>query len=287
MDIKIAFIGTSYFAVPILNNLIKKGFNVVCVLTQPDKPKGRGKKLSISPVKEEALKNNLKIFQPASKNDIFSILKDEQVDLAVIASYGMILNKDVTDNYLCLNIHPSVLPKYRGPSPIQTTLLNGDTETGITLMVTEEKLDAGDIIVQEKIKIEENDNSEGLTKKLAELGGVAAYKFIDKIKSEKIVKENIINRFGKKQNEAEATYTKKIQKEDGLIDWGKTSKDIHNLVRAMYPWPGAYTVVDGKRIKIIKTNIDKEEKLELIIVQPEGKKEMRYKDYLLGNPKII
>lgn len=287
MSLRIAFMGTSDFGVPVLKKILTNGYSIACVFTQTDKPVGRGKKVAWSPVKEEALNCGLEIFQPNSKDEIFLLLEQKKINLVVIASYGMILTKKVTDNYLCLNVHPSLLPRYRGPSPIQAALLNGDKETGVTVMVTEEKLDSGAVLIQENIPIDGNENAEVLMQKLAELGGELVCRFINKMKDKEVSKEKIAREYGKKQDENGATYTKKIVKEDGLINWSKSPLEIHNLVCAMYPWPGAYTIKDGKRIKIIKTKINDDGGLEFLIVQPEGKKEMSYKDYLLGNPEII
>lgn len=294
--------GTSSFAVPILKKLIETKREIKCVFTSPDKPAGRGRKIAVSAVKQEALKHNLEILQPYSKGEIYLLLKQHDIDLVVIASYGMILTKDVTDHYLCLNIHPSLLPKYRGPSPVRSAILEGEKETGITIMVTQEKLDAGEILMQEKISIADNDTALDISEKLAMLGAGLTNQFLDKIidmqdvattiESQSHVaagfslRDKTIKKYGQKQDENKATHTKKISKEDGLIDWKKSPTKIHNQVRALYPWPGAYTFVKDKRVKIVKTKVDKNGILKILTVQPEGKKEMPYKDYILGHPPI-
>jgi len=237
--------GTPDFAVPSLEALIEK-HNVVGVVTQPDKPKGRGKKLMFPPVKEVALKNDIPVFQPERLKDEESILEIEKLDadLIVVAAYGQILPKKVLEmtRFGCINVHGSLLPKYRGAAPIQRAIIDGESVTGITIMYMAEKLDTGDMIIKKEIAISENDTYGSLHDKMADVGAEALIEAISLIENGKFEPE--------KQDDSLSCYAKKIEKGFGEIDWNCDSKNIINLIRGLNPTPGAYTFINGEVFKI-------------------------------------
>jgi methionyl-tRNA formyltransferase len=246
---KILFIATSEFAVLPLKKLIENGFNIEAVITQPDKSGGRGKRIIQSPVKLIALEHNLNILQPENINSykIKEFIKTSKIDIGVVISYGQIISSEIFNlpKYKIVNVHPSLLPKYRGPSPIQSCLLNGDKETGVSIIEISEKMDSGDILKQASIKILEDDDYFTLHCKLSDLG---ARLLVDVI-------NNIKNLKKQKQHEAQATYCKLISKQNGAIDWTQTCTQIHNQIRALTKWPVAYTHLKGKILKIYKSKI--------------------------------
>lgn len=272
--------GTPDFAVTILEALVASKEEVAGVVTQPDRPRGRGLKVIFSPVKEFALQNNLKVLQPANLKDPAALgkIKEMAPELIVTAAYGKILPKTLLDlpRYGAVNVHFSLLPKYRGASPVAHALLHGDKETGVTIFQMDAGLDTGDILLQEKLSINEEDNAGTLTQRLALLGAKLIPRLLKDIGTLPRIK----------QNEAMATYAPLLKKDDGRIKWDRPAEEIYNLVRAMNPWPGAYTAVNNKTVKIIKTRLEGE-KLQIMVVQSEGKKPMAYKDYLRGHPPII
>lgn len=261
-SLKTIFCGTPDFAVPFLQSLISdKDFAVVGVITQPDKPTGRKQVLAPPPVKELAEKNNLKIWQPTTlKNnrDLVESLKNFQPDLMVVVAYGLIIPKEILDipKYGALNVHPSLLPKCRGASPVQSAILNGDQEAGVTIMLMDEKMDHGPILTQEKIELTGEETNESLHNKLADIGKKL---LINTIKNSIPIKNSHLTKGGrggvaewhfKLQNDADATYCKIIIKEEARIDWSKSAMEIERQIRAFYPWPVAWTILDGKRLKI-------------------------------------
>jgi len=243
--------GTPDFAVPCLEELIKNKYEIVGIFTQPDKKKGRGQKFSFPPVKELAMKNNLPVFQPDSlKNtESFELLKGLNPELIVVVAYGKILPKNILyiPKYGCINVHGSLLPKYRGAAPIQFAIINGDEKTGVTTMFMDEGMDTGDMLLKEEIKIEDEDTSESLYSKLSKLGSELLIKTLNKLQKGELNPQ--------KQNELGATYSKILTKEMGEIDWNKNALKIHNLVRGLYPWPVAKTKLDSKTLKIFKTKV--------------------------------
>jgi len=283
---KIIFIGTSKFAVPALESLIKEKYNIITVITTPDKPIGRKQELNHSPIKQTALKYNLPILQPEKILSIKKEILDLKPDLIIVSSYGQIIPKEILDipSLKCLNIHPSLLPKYRGPSPIQTTILNGDKATGITIMLMDEKMDHGSIISQIKINIKPNENYQDLEKKLSRESGNFLIKILPLYLNNKIKIQE--------QDESKASYTKILSREQGEIDLNKSAQEIERKIRAFYPWPGTWFYLNKKRIKILKAKAIKKEKetsiktgkdfLLLEIVQPEGKKPMTGKEFFRG-----
>ncbi len=250
--INILFIGSGEFAVPFLDYLNRKdNINIVAVVTQVDKPGGRGKKLLPTPVKEAAIRLNLDVLQPENINssEIIDFIKKNEIKINVVISYGQIIKKEI---FLCpiynsINVHPSLLPKYRGASPIQNVLLNGEKETGVSIIEIDEKMDAGDILAQKKIEISIDDDFYSLSKKLEEEGKKLLYDTILKIEKNEITKIS--------QNDEEATYCKKIFKKDGLINWKESSFKIYNKIRAFVKWPVAFTYYEKNLIKIYKAKL--------------------------------
>ncbi|MFH1551971.1 MAG: methionyl-tRNA formyltransferase [bacterium] len=283
---KIIFIGASQFAVPSLKNLIKNNYDILAVITAPDKPVGRKQELFSCPVKQTALKHKLSILQPIKISEVSDKIAKLKPDLIIVASYGQIIPKNILDIpcFGSINIHPSLLPKYRGPSPIQTAILNNEKTTGITIMLMDEKMDHGPIISQETTLIDTDDNYQTLEKKLSEQSADFLIKTLPQYIQNKI-KPQI-------QNENNATYTKILTREHGKINWNQTAQQIERMIRAFFPWPGAWTELNGKRIKILKAKaVDKKQKSALPakkgfllceIVQPAGKKPMTGEEFFRG-----
>ena len=299
---KIVFMGTPDFAVNALEELIQAKHEIVCVVTQPDKPKGRGNQVQISAVKECALKYDLPVFQPRriKEKEAVEYLKTLQAEIFVVAAFGQILSKEILEmpKYGCINIHGSLLPKYRGAAPIQWAILNGERETGITIMQMNEGLDTGDMLTKSIVPIEEEDTGETLFQKMAASGAELLLETLLLIEEGKITPV--------KQEEKESSYAPMIKKEMGKIDWNKGAKQIELLVRGMNSWPSAYTTLGNKTLKIweAKAEDKKIEALPGTIVevtkdiikvqtgdgiltvknlQLEGKKRMEVSAFLLGN----
>lgn len=282
-NIKFAFFGTSDFSVKVLSVLHKNGLVPRLIVTVPDKPQGRKKELIPSPAKAWAQEHNINLAQPVSlkKLEDDSPIKKADYDLFVVAAYGKIIPQDIinTPKYGALNAHPSLLPKYRGPSPIQYFILSGEAETGVTIMQIDEEVDHGPTLTISKIKYKiSNLNFKQLEDKLAEMGGKMLAEIIPdwvggKIKS-------------REQNHSQATFTKKITKEDGLVDLEKDNPEIiYRKFLAFYPWPGVYFFIEkaNKKIRVIITDMKvKDKELKITSVKPEGKKEMFYDDFLRG-----
>lgn len=301
MPLNILFFGTSQFAVPILQKLIDKKKYRLIIITQPDKPAGRKQSLTPSPIKKLAVENDLFLLQPDNLTVPNLKLPTMDFDLIVTASYGKIIPGKILDipKFGALNVHPSLLPKYRGPSPIQNAILNGDKETGVTIMLMDEKMDHGPIIAQEK-SFSLDSNYIDLHDKLAHIGGELLIRTIPLW-----IKKEIM---AVPQNEMEATYTKIIKKEDGKINWQKTAQEIIRQIKAFNPWPGCWSILNGKRVKIITAILsDYENKnytlgqiiklqnkkmavacgqgfLEIPKLQVEGKKPMSGEEFLNGLP---
>jgi len=248
---KVVFMGTPDFAVPSVAALALGGQEVVGVITQPDRPKGRGKKLSSPPVKEVALAYGLKVFQPEKIKDgkFLDTLRALAPEVIVVAAYGCILPREVLQlpEKGCINVHASLLPKYRGAAPIHRAIINGEKETGITIMYMSEELDAGDIIRQASTEITEEDTAGTLHDRLAEMGASLLLKVL------KDIEKGQINRL--KQDHKRATYAPPLTREDELICWEKSSREIFNHVRGMNPWPGAYTRWDKSVLKIWRVQV--------------------------------
>lgn len=244
--------GTPQFAVPCLKMLVSKKYNVVAVFTQPDRPKGRGNKILQTAIKKEAQKHNIEVFQPNKLNDGKSLktLKEIQPDLIIVVAYGQILSKSTLEVPVlgCINVHASLLPKYRGAAPINWAIINGETATGITTIYMDEGLDTGDMILKDSLNINDNMTAGELHDELSGLGAETLIKTI------RLVEKAQIQRV--KQNHDESTYAPMMDKELGEIDWSKSSKKIHNLVRGTNPWPSAYTVYKKSVMKVKKTRAE-------------------------------
>lgn len=297
---KVVFMGTPEFAVPILGELIKNA-NVILVVTQPDSFVGRNKELKYSPIKELAVKNNIEVFQPEKIRKDFQRVIDASPDIIVTCAYGQIIPSELLNapKYKAINVHASLLPKLRGGAPIHHAIIDGYDETGITIMYMNEKMDEGNIISQSKLKIEETDNVGILHDKLSKMGSELLMETLPSIFEG--TNKSIV------QNNEEATYGYVIKREDELLDFNKTAKEVYNKIRGLYPFPVSYLILEGEIIKIISsrlgdsqngipgqiTNIYKDgigimcNDKEVIItkLKPEGKSVMLSSDYINGKRK--
>lgn len=310
---KIVFMGTPDFAKGVLESIYESGkHEITAVVTQPDKAKGRSDKLVPCPVKEYAVSKNIPVLQPVRIRNEEEIerLKEYEADIFVVAAFGQILPKAVLDmpKYGCVNVHASLLPKYRGAAPIQWVIADEEKITGVTIMQMNEGLDTGDIISQIKVDISEEETGESLFDKLMISGAELLIKTLDDIEKGTAVRTP--------QDDEKSSYAKMIKKEMGLIDFNKSATSIDCLVRAFTPWPGGFTYYKGKILKIkkckaaedtITNDIEmtassfepgevvkvtqnalyvwcKDSILEITDIQPEGKKAMSVHDFLLGNP---
>lgn len=301
MGMKILFMGTPDIAVPTLKTLIQSKHNVVGVVTQPDKPKGRGKAIGCSPVKETALQYDLPIYQPVKvrEESFVETIKEIAPDVIIVIAFGQIIPKSILElpKYGCINIHASLLPKYRGAAPIQWAIIDGETKTGLTTMYMEEGLDTGDMLLKEEVDIAEDETGGSLHDKLAQLGGSLILKTLDAVENGTIVRV--------KQDDSQSTYVSMLDKKMGYIDFSKSAEEIERLIRGLNPWPSAYTGLDGKTLKIWKADVLEEERagetgeivevrkdavliktgmgtLALKEVQLEGKKRMETEAFLRG-----
>lgn len=298
----IVFMGTPAFSAPILSMLVEEGYSVLAVVTQPDRPVGRKKVLTPPPVKEEALRLGLPVIQPTKlkgSEELKQIIS-LHADIIVTAAFGQILPKELLDapELGCINVHASMLPAYRGGAPIHQSIMDGQEKTGVTIMYMEEKLDAGDIIVQSEISIEHTDDTGLLFDKLSKVGSDLLKETLPTI----ISKTN--SRI--KQDESLVTFARNISREQERIDWNKSALQIHNQVRGLHPWPVAYTTLEEQAVKIWKANTVQtntkeqpgtvvriesdyfviqtgfEEAVRVNELQPAGKKKMSAEDYLRG-----
>lgn len=298
----IVFMGTPDFAVPSLEALIGK-FGVKAVFTQPDKPKGRGKAMSMSPVKEIALKHNIEVFQPKSlrkDKELIEKLKEMSLDFIVVVAYGQILSKEVLDipKFGCINLHGSLLPKYRGAAPIHYAIMNGETESGNTTMLMDEGLDTGDMLLKNVVSIGENTTTAELYDELKETGAPLLIETLEKLFKGEITPE--------KQGESQTCYAGMLNKEMAKINWKQPGRCIHNFVRGLNSFPMAHTTYKDISMKVIETKVmDTQSKLEpgtIIEVSNDGivvatedrnllitkiqfpnKRAMKVKEYIRGN----
>ncbi len=251
-QIRTVFMGTPDFALGTLEGLIEAGCNLVGVYTQPDRPKGRGKKLAAPPVKELAEKNDIPVFQPQKLRDPAAVaqLKELQPELIVVVAYGQILPQAVLDipKHGCINVHASLLPKYRGAAPINKAIVDGESVTGVTTMLMDVGLDTGDMLLKRSLAIDENETAGQLHDRLAVLGREAMVETVKRLCAGELMAE--------KQDDALSNYAPMMKKEDGLIDWKQSANAVHNLVRGLDPWPGAYTQLAGEVLKIAGTAVD-------------------------------
>ncbi|KQL35470.1 MULTISPECIES: methionyl-tRNA formyltransferase [Bacillaceae] len=298
----IIFMGTPTFSAPILRMLVEEGYDVLAVVTQPDRPVGRKKVLTAPPVKEEAVKLGLPVIQPTKlkgSEELQEIIA-LHADIIITAAFGQLLPKELLDapELGCINVHASLLPAYRGGAPIHQAIIDGQDKTGVTIMYMEEKLDAGDIIAQREVTISHTDDTGLLFDKLSVVGTDLLKETLPSI----ISKTN--NRV--KQDESLVTYAKNISREQERIDWNKSAQEIHNQIRGLHPWPVAYTTLEGQSVKIWKADIMQvktkelpgtvvkvesdyfvvqtgfEEAIRIDELQPAGKKKMSVVDYLRG-----
>jgi len=279
-DLKFIFIGTSAFGLPALEELVKNKIIPKLIITEPAKLAGRGRKLISSPIKNYAEKFHFNITEPKKILTAKNKIKEINPDLVIVAAYGQIIPKSILNipKLGCINIHPSILPKYRGPSPVASAILAREKETGVTIILMDEKIDHGPIIDQRKVKINDLDTTLILESKLANIGADLVMKVIKKFASGNIK--------SKKQNDHLSIITKKLKKEDGKINWHDTPEKIDAKVRAFAGWPGTYTEISGKRLIIKKTHLD-DDKLYIDEVQPEGKNKMPFADFLRGAPYAV
>ena len=269
------FMGTPEFAVPSLEALLDK-VELIAVVTQPDRPKGRGHKLTPSPVKTWAIEHNIKVLQPEKiKTEEFTNkLEELKPDLIIVVAFGQILSQRILDlpKYGCINVHASLLPRYRGAAPIEWSIINGETKTGVTTMMMDAGLDTGDMLIKREVEIDENMILPELHDKLKVLGAEALLETIDKLIDGTLMRH--------KQDDSQSNYAPMLTKETGLIDWNKPARDIHNLVRGLYG--GAYTIIDGQKYKIWRTQIV-DGKLEILEIQAPNSKKMAFKDFMRGH----
>lgn len=298
---KVLFMGTPDFAVGALEALVKSEHEVVGVVTQPDKPKGRGKEVQFPPVKEAALAHGLEVYQPKRirEPECVSYLAKYQPDIIVVAAFGQILPKEILDmpGYGCINVHASLLPKYRGAAPIQWAVINGDKVSGVTIMRMDVGLDTGDMIDKVEVELAPEETGGSLFDRLAAEGAKLCVKTMEKIENGTAVYT--------KQNDEEATHTRMISKKMGKINWNMEAAEIERLIRGLNPWPSAYTFLNGKSLKVWRATViddgdgDKagcivkadgkslwiqtgKGILSLEEVQLEGKKRMLTADFLRG-----
>ena len=298
---KVVFMGTPDFAVGTLEAIIEAGHEVVLVVTQPDKPKGRSGALQFPPVKECAVAHGIEVFQPTKirLEENVEFLRKYEADIFVVAAFGQILPKSILDmpKYGCINVHASLLPKYRGAAPIQWAVINGDAVTGVTIQQMDIGVDTGDIIVTKELAIADDETGGGLFDKLAVVGAEACLEAMEQFANGTATRTP--------QNHEEATHVSQISKEFGLIDWNKSAVEIERLIRGLNPWPSAYTKLGGKTFKIWKACVKAEcsgvepgqickvtkDSLEvqtgegilsLLEVQLEGKKRMEVDAFLRG-----
>ena len=293
----VVYMGTPEFAVLPLDAIIKAGHNVTGVFTQPDKPKGRGYTLTPPPVKVRASESEIPVFQPNSMKDgeALKILEELKPDVIVVVAYGKILPKAILDfpKYGCVNVHASLLPKYRGAGPIQWCVLDGEEETGVTTMKMAEGLDTGDMLLKSATKIGENETAGELHDRLSQMGADLITETLTALENNAVVPE--------KQDDSLSNYAPMLTKELCKIDWNKSAQQIHNQVRGLNPWPVATAVVNGKKVKIFATTLcDKAGKAGRVLcekpltvacgegslviheLQLEGKKRMKSDDFVRG-----
>lgn len=299
-DIKVVFMGTPEFSLPPLKVLIEK-MKVVLVVTKPDAEVGRKKVLTPSPVKRLALEENIPVFTPNSIKKDYQQIIDAKPDLIVTCAYGKIIPKELIEypKYGCINIHASLLPKYRGAAPIQWSLINGDKETGITLMYMDEFMDTGDIIDTVKCTIEDTDDVGSLHEKLSILGSELLLKNLENLVSGNVKRI--------KQNDSEATYAKMIEREMEELNFNDSVENIYNKIRAFSPWPLTKTKINEEEVKVIKAHFTKENSIinklyitknslgvgakdgiiYLDIIKPIGKNAMDIKNYINGKKELL
>jgi methionyl-tRNA formyltransferase len=300
---KLIFMGTPQFAVPCLAGLVEAGHEIAGVVTRVDKPAGRGRVLAEPPVKIAARKQGLPLLQPKRVRDpdFITALRKLEPQAIVVAAYGQILPKDILTlpPFGCINVHASLLPTYRGAAPINWAIVRGDRETGITIMQMDEGMDTGAVLMQESMPIEPGDTAGTLGEKLSRLGAKLITKALPLLEAGKLTP--------RPQDNSKASLAPLLRKEDGLIDWRRPAAELHNRVRGLSPWPGAYTFLDDRMVKILRTEImpgsgepgaiypenhkglnvgTGRELLRVATIQPAGKKPMSSEEFLRGHRGI-
>ncbi len=305
-NMRVVFMGTPAFAVPTLEALHHKGHEILAVFAQPDRPAGRGRGIAFSPVKQKAVELDLPVCQPVTLKDTATVehLSNLKPDVLVVVAYGLLLPQNILDipEHGAVNLHPSLLPKYRGAAPINHALLNGDQVTGITSILMNSRMDAGDIILQEEVAVGEEENAGDLESRLSRLGADLMVRTLEALK--------VGGSDYRRQDEALVTFAPKLSPKDGHIDWKRKSTEIHNQVRGLTPKPGAFTMFKEKRLEILETSANTEYRslnieshpgqvvdvdkskgpvirtgdgsLVLLKVKPQGKKEMGGQEFLRG-----
>ncbi|WP_156289018.1 methionyl-tRNA formyltransferase [Oceanobacillus salinisoli] len=297
---RIVFMGTPDFSVPVLKSLADSEYEVVLVVTQPDRPKGRKRVITPPPVKVEAEKYNIPVFQPENLKDEYMKILSHEPDIIVTAAYGQLLPNELLDvpPFGCINVHASLLPELRGGAPIHYAIMQGKKETGITIMYMVEKLDAGDILSQVKVLIEDKDHVGTMHDKLSEAGAKLLMDTLPKIFHKEIKPV--------RQDDSQATFASNIKREQEKIDWTKANIEIYNHIRGLHPWPVAFTTYEGKNMKIWWGDPDDSiyqgepgkivevmedgfivvcgngKGIKVTEIQPAGKKRLHVKDYLRG-----
>ncbi len=301
-SLRVVFFGTPQFAVPTLERLLASAHKVVAVVTQPDRPRGRGQKTSYAPVKVRALDAGLPVLQPATLKDL-NVVGDVaalNADIGVVAAYGKILTEAIlsTPRLGMVNVHASLLPRYRGAAPVHRAVIAGDTETGVTIMRVVKALDAGPMLDAARRSIDFDETSEEVERDLAELGATLLVSTLDRLAHGQIEEQP--------QDDTLATYASRLTKEDGIVDWSRSAVDIHNLIRGLYPWPHAYTYWRDRRLILLRSfpssgsthalggtviAAHSEElrvaagdgHLQVLELQAEGKRPMTAREFLAGN----
>ena len=303
---KVIFMGTPDFAVSTLKSIIEAGHEVIGVVTQPDKIKGRGGKISYPAVKEAALEHNLSVYQPVKVRDpeFIETIRDLNPEVIIVAAFGQIIPKELLDlpPYGCINVHGSILPKYRGAAPIQAAIMEGEEETGITIICMDIGIDTGDMILKGKIQISEDETGGSLHDKLALLGGELLVKALE------LLKDGTAQRIP--QDDSQATYVKMLDKGMGNIDFTLPAQKIERMIRGLNPWPSAYTRLGGKTLKLWKAKVIEsssdakpgevveinkdslvvmtgKDALEIYELQLEGKKRLSCDAFLRGFPLAV
>ena len=247
----IVFMGTPEFALPTLEKIHNSSHSILSVITQPDRPKGRGQKQVDSPIKKFALENNLPLLQPATVNtkEFIASLLENRPDYIIVVAFGQILSETLlkVPKQFCINLHSSLLPKYRGAAPINRAILNGETRSGVTTMIMDKGMDTGDILLVDETPIEQNDDAQSLHDKLSEQGGKLVLETLSRLQKNDLLPTP--------QNSDLASYAPKMKKEESLIDWKIDAENIFNKIRGLSPWPGTHTLYNGKRLAILKGEI--------------------------------
>ena len=301
----VVFFGTPQFAVPTLQRLLDSSHSLAGVITQPDRPRGRGQKVTHSPVKALALARGIAVYQPDRLKlpEVADTLRAWRPDLGVVAAYGRIIPEHLLNvpRLGMINVHASLLPKYRGAAPVHRAVINGDRETGVTIMRVVKELDAGGMFAKVTRPITSDDTSDVVERELARIGAELLVTVVDQLAGGTAREEP--------QDEAQATYAPRLTKEEGLIDWAQSASQIHNRVRGLYPWPHAYTFLKGARLILLRSEVRTGQensfqqtpgtilevasqaihvatgngRLAVTEVQPEGRRAMRVHDFLLGH----